>query len=133
MVWFIAFAALAGEQEAPKNPFVWEVPTFAVDAIPVSLTIPKEHSVYADRLVVRASKGVLGEWKLPPAKLQADPTKPGVLRASWTEDLSFEVPVSSVSDGEVVLELEQQGCGKGLCWPITTTTHTVRVTLTKGS
>ena len=69
--------------------------------------------------------------KFPDAKLMPDPYAPGQWRAAYTTDIVVEVPVLEVVDGKVELELTQQGCRKGLCWPITITRHEVAVVLTE--
>lgn len=113
-----------------EAPFRWSVPERAVDTISITLHIPSDHAVYRDQVEVKAVRGRLGEVVFPEAELKPDPYEPGAWRATYTADTVLQVPVVSTDGGEVELELTQQGCRKGLCWPIVVTRHVVRVVKT---
>jgi hypothetical protein len=120
---------LAPSVDAP--PFRWIVPERAVDVVEVVLTVPAEHLVYRDMLGIRAVEGTIDTPVFPEARLRPDLYDPGEWRASFDADVRVKVPVKAVgATGQVVLELTQQGCRAGLCWPIVTTRHPVAVTLT---
>lgn len=126
------YAAKPGSGSS-ASPFQWQVPGRAVGSIELVLTVPEGYAIYRDRLGVVAVKGTIGEPVFPPAELKPDLYEPGKWRASYTTDVVVTVPVVAVDGGRVELELTQQGCREGLCWPIETTTHTVAVVLPKAT
>lgn len=111
-----------------RAPFTWEVPPVAVGGtLELSLKIPDGFAVYRDGIEVSAAKGpvTLGEIPWPEAKLTQDPSDPTQYRALYGRDVQLRIPVTGAGDLE--LTLTHQGCREGLCWPPTTTTHTVKV------
>ena len=111
----------------PSQPFHWEVPEIAMSELTLVLRIPEGHAVYRDQIHIRSTSAAvtLGEPVFPEAKLSVDPSDPEQWRALYEADIQVVVPVSG--SGVLALEVEHQGCAKGLCWPSTTSSHTVRV------
>ncbi|MEZ4316626.1 MAG: protein-disulfide reductase DsbD family protein [Myxococcota bacterium] len=137
LAWLGSSAALAnpyaGSPGLPSGdvpeaqPFQWTVPKLASGEIELALHVPEGFAVYRDYVVVRAAEGpvTLGEPVLPEARLAVDPSNPEEWRALYDHDIVVKVPLKGT--GTLVLELEHQGCRKGLCWPITTEKHEVTV------
>ncbi len=111
------------------QPFRWEVPEIAIEEVTLTLRIPAGYAVYRDQIRIRAKEATdsvdLGEPVFPEPRLAVDPSDPEEWRALYDHDIEVRVPVKGA--GHLVLEVEHQGCRKGLCWPSTTSSHTVRV------
>jgi len=110
------------------QPFAWEVPRLSAgDTVEIVLHIPAGYAVYRDLLKISATPGPvkIGEPVFPEAHLGVDPSNPEQYRALYDADLTVQIPVSG--SGTLELVLEHQGCRAGLCWPITTEKHELKV------
>jgi thiol:disulfide interchange protein len=111
----------------PAQPFRWDVPEIASGELTLTLRIPSGYAVYRDQIHIRGASDdvVLGEPAFPEPRLAVDPSDPEQWRALYETDIEIRVPLTG--QGLLSLEVEHQGCRKGLCWPSTTSSHTVRV------
>ncbi|MCB9676628.1 MAG: protein-disulfide reductase DsbD N-terminal domain-containing protein [Alphaproteobacteria bacterium] len=134
LCWMLVGGALANpyaDRTEPvaveSQPFEWVVPDLAAREVELILRIPEGYAVYRENIRIEAAKGPvsLGEPVFPEPKLASDPGNPEEYRALYDGDIAVRVPVKG--SGVLELTLEHQGCRKGLCWPITTSTHAVRV------
>lgn len=133
-----AAGPLSGPAERPHDvpvltvseadPFSWDVPKLVADGVvEIALRIPAGFAVYRDAITIEASPGPvsLGEIPWPDARLAVDPSDPERWRSLYEGDVVLRIPVRGT--GDLALTVSHQGCRKGLCWPPSTSEHTVRV------
>ena len=122
------YAQGAAPLTVEKQPFEWRAPSLAVGVVELVLHVPEGYAVYRDQIAIRAAEGsvAIGDPVFPEPKLAQDLGNPEEWRALYDRDVVIQVPVKGA--GLLELELEHQGCRKGLCWPMTTAKRQVRVT-----